>query len=96
MPLAKSSLGSKIFFKTPQQWGFFVSPAYLNSLLKYKLIFDTKGKLMYVIIAFILLFAWLVGLSNNMIGSYANVFLFGALLSFLAHYLGNKEPMQWR
>lgn len=46
---------------------------------------------MFAIIAFILLFTWIVGITLNVIGGYVYIFLVGAVLAALAHYLGKGE-----
>ncbi len=51
---------------------------------------------MYAIISAILLFTWFVGLSNNLIGSYVNIFLLGAIFALLAHLLGREETSALR
>ncbi len=46
---------------------------------------------MFAVIAFILFFTWVVGITLNVIGGYVYVFLVGAVLAWLAHYLGRQE-----
>jgi len=49
---------------------------------------------MYLVITFILLIIWAVGLSQNVIGGYINVFLMGSALAFFAHFLGKEQRRQ--
>lgn len=48
---------------------------------------------MYAVIALILVFTWLVGLSLHLLGGYVYIFLVGAVMALLAHYLGKEEAI---
>jgi hypothetical protein len=50
---------------------------------------------MFAVVAFILLFTWVVGLTANLIGGYVNIFLFGSVIAYLAHYLGREDRRAW-
>ena len=45
---------------------------------------------MFAIIAGILMRVWMVGLSDDLIGGYANIFMLGAIAALLAHYFGGS------
>lgn len=49
---------------------------------------------MFAVVASILVVIWAVGLSQNLIGDYVNVFFVGAVLALLAHVLGQRRPLE--